>query len=313
MKLNITIITLISIVSLSLLFFSGHALSQISTPVPGVTIPINSNSGFVGSTIEGHVLDANGEPVSNAVLTLLENGQIVNPSGGSNGNPQISRLYSYNYMGDVGFFDFVVYNTGQYTLTAQLDGYNSSIEVFVNNDSAGNTSIVNITLSGYRVPVLSKEQLEYTGAVTGIVLDRNGVILPGVNVSLWQNDQLVKIPNNPQLALLGGNRFLFANLSPGHYELLANTMYTSASSFVDQAYVDVYNSTVTTNITMQNYTYLNMTPPSMPAQNPSNTPVPGTVTPKDLPPPSAFPASLYVLLSICTASLICLHKNRSKD
>jgi hypothetical protein len=237
----------------------------------------------------------------------------VNPSGGSNGNPQISRLYSYNtdFTGDVGSFEFVVYNAGQYTLTAQLDGYNSSIEVFVNNDSAGNTSIANVTLSSYSVPVLSKEQLACAGAVTGVVMGRNGAILPGVNVSLWQNGQLVKIPNNPQLALLGGNRFLFANLSPGHYELIANTMYTSLSSFVDTAYVDMYNNTVTSNITMQNYTYINMTPPSIPPQNPSNTPTPGTVTPNYLPSPSAFPASLYVLLSIGATTLICLRKKSS--
>jgi hypothetical protein len=309
MKLSLLIIALMSVASLSFLFCSVYAISQVTTPVPGITIPINSNNGFVGSTIEGHVLDANGQPVPNAVITLWYNGQIANPSGGSVGNPQISRLYSYNtnYSGDVGFFNFIVYDTGQFTLTAQIDGYNSSTGVFVSNDSPGITNIVNITMSGYRVPVLSEEQLAYTGGVTGVVLDNSGIVLNGINVSLWQNDQLVSIPSNPQIASLDGNRFLFTNLSPGHYELFANTMSTSLPpSYVDDAYVDVYNSTVTMNITMHNYTYLNMNPPSTP---PDFTPPPSPCPSPSLP-PSPFPDGLLTLLVVSAVTLICLHEKR---
>jgi len=47
--------------------------------------------------------------------------------------------------------------------------------------------------------------------------------------------------------------------------------------------------------------------PSMP---PDNTPIPGTVTPKDLPPPSPFIDGLFTILVICLGTLIYVQKKK---
>lgn len=279
--------------------FSGCALSQSETvhPTLPVAVPVNVYSGVVGCDVNGYVLDTYGNPVSNAVVTVRQNGHILNPSGGEiNGYPDPSGIYSYGVRGDVGYFDFIVYSKGHYMVTAEIDGYNSSIDVLVKDITFGNSVSENITMNGYHTPILTKDQLAYTGTITGVVLDRDGVLLPVTNVSLWKDGRLVRIPNNPQYSAGGKDRdeFIFEHVPPGHYELLADV--TNRLGGVEGRSVDVYDRTITANITMHNYTYFVM--------GPVTTSIPDQVIPRDAPKPTPFTSNLFVLSYIVTAVMI---------
>ncbi len=242
--------------------------SATAVPVPGP-----GSAPVVMGSVAGFVVDVDGNPVSNAVVTLWGDGQIVNPSGGFFGNPQISRLYSLSESpeGPMGFFRFDGVYPGQYTVTAEKDGYNGSVTVSVSNDTVhrlsspadmqvphNDTMMANITLNGYHAPVLSAGQLSYAGAVTGIVLDSEGKVLTfgDAKVSLWQNGQMVGRPDNPQYPDLSGDRprgFLFGHLPPGRYEVRANVTDITWATHRANVTVDVGNSTVIANITLENY------------------------------------------------------------
>lgn len=291
--------------------FSGYALSQSDTahPTLPVAVPVDVYSGIVGCGVNGYVLDTNGNPVSDAIVTVRQNGEIYRPSEGILGNPQVSQIYSYDHndFGSAGYFQFGAYDVGNYTITAEKDGYNSSVNVPVTNVVVGHSVSQNITLNGYYVPAFSKDQLAYMGAIVGVVLDRDGVILSYTNVSLWQNGRLVKIPHNPQYSLYGknGDEFLFEHVPPGHYQLLADE--TNRLGDAEGMAVDVDNSPVTANVTMHNYTHIVMGPPP---QNLDTTPIPSQMTPSDTPKPTPFTGGLFVGSSIIAAALIYAHKKK---
>lgn len=255
--------------------------------------------------IAGFVVDVDGNPVSDAVVTLLKDGDVVNPSGGLFGNPQISQLYRVAGSSEwpMGFFQFVGVYPGQYAVTAMKDGYNGSATVIVGNDTVhqfssladmqvqhNDTITINVTLNGYHAPVLSGDQLSYAGAVTGLVLDSDGkaVAYGDVKVSLWQNGQMVGRPDNPQYPELSGDRprgFLFGHLSPGRYEVRVNLTDITFVTHTANVTVDVDNRSVSANILMEYFFN-------------KYQPVPG----------GSFVDILFVLLTIFTAAMFYRYK-----
>jgi hypothetical protein len=85
---------------------------------------------------------------------------------------------------------------------------------------------VNVTLKGYHVPTLTPDQLTYTGAIAGEIRTYHGFYTEGVNVSLWRDERIVELPDNPQFSLgrnYSGQKidYLFEHLAPGRYTVRA--------------------------------------------------------------------------------------------
>lgn len=310
--------------------FTGYALSQspIVYATPAVPVPGPGSAPVVMGSVAGFVVDVDGNPVSNAIVSLWGDGQIVRPSGGLAGNPQISRLYSLSNIPDMpmGYFQFFGVYPGNYTVTAEKEGYKGSATVFVSNDTVhqflspadmqvphNDTVMANITLSGYHAQLRSAEELEYSGAVTGVVKDGEGDILVFVNVSLWQNGIMVGRPDNPQYSNLSGDRsgvFLFEHLQPGRYEVWANKTDAALVTRMANVTVDVNDKTVVANIILENFFYRHL-PPGASRVDSSNitTPIPAPIA-KDGPRPSPSSNILYCVLAICAVLLLYLSKKK---
>lgn len=233
-----------------------------------------SSTSYPEGSISGKVLDTDGLPVPDAIVTLSQDGSPVINNYTIHENPQASAPYSDQSISDYGSqkltpdegsFAFGSIYPGNYTLTAEIDGYKDSVTVLlVSNTDA---IIVNITLIGYSVPALTPAQMSETGAIAGKTTDLQGIISGVTNVTLWQNGSVVRIPKNPQYSYQNGT-YLFEHLAPGEYMLTAEVQ--GHSSF--PVTVEVGNSTVTANLMVQGY--IEMIPPS---------PTPGpTLTPEQL-------------------------------
>jgi hypothetical protein len=202
-------------------------------------------------------------------------------------NPQTSYIYNdETYPQEyalTGLFWYGLVEPGQYLLTAEKDGYKSSIAVSVGNDMI-NTSfsgfsapkiMVNVTLEGYRVPTLTQEQLSYTGGITGTLKTYWGYGAGGVNMSVWQNGQLVRMPKNPQASYgrnLNGSKidFLFEHLAPGQYLVVAE--YRSPDINTENATVNVTDHTEIVDMVLSKILNRVATTPSPPpSPSPSTT------------------------------------------
>ncbi len=298
------VVIIFIICSLSLSFIAILTKSQTPTAIPTLDpARIPQMPVYSGGLVTGFVLDENGNPVSCAIVTLWQDGPLWQHTKliYSNGdvNPKASDIYGNSE----GLFLFGLVSPGQYVLTAEKEGHVASVNLSVGNDTAQMpfggtldiaTNNVNITIKGYDVPVLSQVQLSYGGAITGTLLGRYGTRVIGVNVSLWQDGQIVKMPKNPQSSFrrnVSGREvdYLFEHLTPGEYQVMAE--YAAPFTSNDSVTVNVSNGLATADIVLSQL-YLTP-PPTLPPESTLPTPV-----------PSPAPGIAAVLPSIGVAILI---------
>ncbi|WP_048198734.1 carboxypeptidase regulatory-like domain-containing protein [Methanocella arvoryzae] len=244
--------SIIGLTSLSVL-----AQSEIVTDQPEKPVPAFLSEGPVPSEyITGYVFDEDGKPVPEANVSLWQNGQLWTPGKHQLAgveNPQAS-LPSYSIISGVpkeGSFLFGFTAPGEYTLTAEKDGYKGEpVSVHVGEETLSanrleaidNPVMVNITLTGYHMPTLSSDQQSYTGAIAGTIKTARGYDVTGVNVSLLQDGVMVDRPDNPQSSFhrnLSGKRidYLFHHLAPGRYTVKAE--YFAGADFNDTVTLDM--------------------------------------------------------------------------
>jgi hypothetical protein len=232
--------------------------------------------------IVGYSLDEDGKPVSMANVSLWQDSQlwsterVLVPSN----NPQTTRVAYTNESGTLGdlkeggfLFGFVA--PGNYTLTAEKDGYkNSSVNVHVGEEtispnqleSVAHAVAINITLDGYHVPTLTSSQLANTGAIIGKISSQFGY--GSGNVSLWQDGQLVTLPDNPQMSFRRsyagkGVDYVFEHLPPGHYTV--KVLYHAGPTDQEDAIpVDVGTGIVTADIMLTHMIPLPRPTPALP-------------------------------------------------
>lgn len=161
--------------------------------------------------------------------------------------------------------------------------------------------IVNVTIKNYHVTTYSQEQLSFSGAISGTLSNKYSTrVSKGVNISLWQNGQILDIPQNPQSSYhenISGRDvdFIFEHLAPGQYEVMAE--YRDSGKYTDNVSVFVNNEMVSTNITLTRLTPHVGTPSPAPSTSP-------TAIPANTPTP--FPGVIMILLSIGVAALLIL-------
>jgi hypothetical protein len=274
----------------------------------------------------GYVFDEGGNPVSAANVTLWQDGMLWLQSKSvyaSSANPQTSDIHN----GNEGYYLFGVVDPGNYTVRAEKDGHEGSAGLVFGYNSV----IINVTLTGYRIPSFSEEQLSYTGAITGTVYDMSGQDMTnGANVSLWQDGQMLKMPGNPQVGL--GNAYLFEHLAPGRYEVRAVMHYVAVfKDYPANISVNVSNDVVSADIVLpfsaplkpeptppgwapNSSTAASITPkpsliasprspndmnmpPSLPAES-GSPPTPPPIPPLPTPRPSPSPGIAMVVLSL---------------
>jgi hypothetical protein len=281
-------------VFLALILCSG--LYLLSTPV-ATAMPLD--------TIKGFVLDEDGNPVPRANVSLWQNGTLV-PYG--LGNPQQSRFYdmlatipsSREY---VGMFWFGMIYPGEYTIRAEKRGHVGTTTANVTVVEVHYAFVANVTIPGYHVPVLTPEQRNLTGGVAGTIRYADGTRAYNVNVTLWQNGDMVERPGNPQLS---GTRnvdgrevdYLFDHLAPGQYYVEIES--SAARGKTESVPVNVTDNPVMADIALS-YLY-SPVPPG-----------PGTLSPS--PPPSSTAAGIGTLLalsSIGVAAMLISTRRRSR-
>lgn len=267
------------------------AQSSDATLQPVVSLPPRMTEGPVpGGVISGYVLDEDGKPVSRAVVTLWQNGQIWQPLNYALNacvNPQETNIaYSnkYGYLKE-GSFEFGLLYPGEYTLTVEKDGYkDGSANIHIGNDTMRQTildpgppaTIVNITLSGYYVPTLTPEQLAYNGSIAGTLRSAYGPGVEDVNVSLWQDGRMINRPDNPQSSLqrnFSGKSvdYLFEHVAPGRYTVRAEYIYPLP--YNDTVSVDVGTDAATADIILSHVV------PTRPSTAPTQVATPSKPTP----------------------------------
>ena len=227
----------------------AYAQSPGASSQPAASLPAYIWEGPVpGGYITGYVLDENGTPVPGATISLLQDGELWKPDKYSyppypyGVNPQTTRITYHDTEGFLqeGSFLFGLPIPDEYTLTAEKDGHKGSANAHVGSDTRVIT--LNITLSGYHQPKFTPEQLSRTGIIAGEVRTAMGFRTLGVNVSLWQDGEIVKMPNNPQSSMdlnYSGKTvdYIFEHLAPGRYAVRAE--YFAG---------DDYNDIVTVNL-----------------------------------------------------------------
>lgn len=269
----IVLIILACVVCCSTSYSSIQALAQSPSPAPQavVSLPAYIYEGPIpGGYIIGYVLDEDGNPVSEATVSLLQDGQLWDPEKynypESGRNPQRTRIAYYNtddLLREGGFL-FGLPLPDNYTLEADKDGYKGSANVHVPREllykdtsaQASRGITVNITLKGYHQAAFSREQLAYNGAVVGKITNLRGYHTIINNISLLQDDRLVPLPNNPQTALerrYAGQfvNYIFEHVSPGHYTVKVEYNVfptTMPPMYNDTVTVDVGTGVVTANL-----------------------------------------------------------------
>lgn len=318
--LAIIISILATVIYVSSIILSAQ--SQEAT-VPPVSVPPSLTEGPVpGGLIRGIVSDENGNLVSGATVTLWQNGEMWQHGEYEfvpGDNPKTTNIANNNE----GSYVFGFVYPGQYTVTAEKDGYRGSASVFVGNETMHQTVVesgdpadivmANITLVGYYMPTLSPEQLSRTGAIMGTIRSAGttSVRVADVNVSLWQNGQMVIMPDNPQASSsrdFSGKSvdYLFEHLAPGQYQVRAEYSIPPPESYNDTVAVDLGYGTVTADIVLSHvYSHPILSTPS-PTPPPDTIPVtsgspsqPSTTTePKPIPAiPGMLVLSVIVLVT----------------
>jgi hypothetical protein len=294
----VILITLMCIncLGVNLLSIVVFALPSNMTVQPGVSIPAHLTQGPVPTAyVTGYVFDEDGNPVTSATVILRQDGNLWQAGNfmlDDGANPQTTNIHNGVTMGYLteGSFAFGLLFPGEYTLTAEKDGYkSSSVSFHVGEDTMSPNQLlaasheihVNITLTGYHVPTFTPEQRSYTGAIAGTIRDRSGGQTPVANVSLWKDGHLVDAPDNPQASSwqnVSGRavNYAFEHLAPGHYTVLAEYY---GFGWNDTISVDVGTDTVMADIVSSYYGFPHPSTPPSPTASPTNDPSPAKPTP----------------------------------
>jgi hypothetical protein len=270
-----------------------------SSPSPGFE---NQYIGWPLS-IGGMIYDADRRPVPGAVVTLYQNGQIVNMSAmgatmnimwASGPNPTISTYYFTEYGTPEGYYSFFNLYPGIYEIVVEKGTHNTSVMVEVNSSKASSHGMISfdVWLDDYHGPVWTQEQLSSPGAITGMIYDMNGTPVRFALVTLMQNGQAMNIPHNPRHSYFNGT-YVFKYLLPGDYQVIVEKDSHKSVPIS----VSLQNGTSYTEITMHDYdqdqpSYFGDSSPT-PTARPSAT----TATPL----PTPFAGISIVLMSIATA------------
>lgn len=310
---------LIFVISLGFVYLilCGTTLSvlaeSIDTSADNTQLPASLSGPVYATVITGYVVDENGNGVSNAVVTLLQNGGKWQFAGKihyaprSDENPQISGI---DHPGSFTFGEVV---SGNYTVTAEKDGFTGSKDFYVSSDTGKkitheplrfSETAVNVSLKGYKVPVFNSTQISYTGAITGSVYDGSHG-LRVANVTLWQSGQMLKVPKNPQRSLPG--TYQFEHIPPGQYEVRAEACDVAGNWHNSSISVTVVDTPVQADVVLSTMAGSQLPPNTpTPAPSPDNTSEqPDSTTP--------FPETGDVLLAITIAALIVGLFHRPKE
>jgi hypothetical protein len=90
--------------------------------------------------ISGIIEDQNGAPVPDARIALWQDGKLMPVAG----NPGYT---ADGTNADVGFFNFTVYQTGRYQITADMQGHNGTLDMVFSNSTSVVLSIPGFTVS----------------------------------------------------------------------------------------------------------------------------------------------------------------------
>ncbi len=294
-------------------FFCGTGASYAQTPsstalmTPVIPFGAPGSAPAVCGAINGLVLDINGIPVSGANVTLWKNGLLaVDTSNWIT----TSEIYNPNDASNEGSFTFYGVYPGNYTVRAEKDGYVGETLANVSNDTihhtiaeinaSSDTVNADIILQGYRAPVFDTARNVYGGGISGVAFDQVGTIIPVAEITLMQNGQIVRMPKNPQHTQYNGT-YIFDHIAPGQYQLTAEIEGHKSSPIT----VEVNNSTVVANMTVQDYAYA---PPGIPAPTSSamstQYPSPSQAV------PTPFPGLSAILLTIAISSFFTMKKKK---
>lgn len=147
------------------------------------------------------------------------------------------------------------------------------------------------TPTGYAVSI-PPEQLIFNGSVEGNLWDLTGRLIQGVNVSIWQDGQMVNTADNPQLV---DKKYRFDHLAPGMYKVEADVVHGGACP--GNTSVIVNDSTVIADIRIP----IALPAPPIPTDPPSSHP---TTTAKPSVTPTPFPGMIIVLTSIVVGVMV---------
>lgn len=247
------------------------ANAQSPTIVSKYSPPSPDNGLYHGMplTIAGTVFDADGRPVPGVTVKLWQNGQLVKKGYGPGWNPTRSSLYSPDEFNAEGSYAFSGLYPGDYEMTAEKDSHNTSVKVYVNASKAGFDGVVkvNLWLDDYQAPTWTREQLSSTGAIKGIICDKDGKTIPLAVVTLWQNGQKMNIPHNPRYTYTNGT-YSFRFLLPGGYQVVAE-----AEGHVSlPVNVSVDSGTAYANVSIQDYSTPSYSMPAPSIMMPAPTP-----------------------------------------
>ena len=309
-----------SLLCVGLCFSSTIVLAEvIGTPGYNLSQPTTFPEPAYATIITGYVIDEDGNGVTNAVVTLWQNGKPWEFSGkiqynsGTN-NPQSSSILN------PGSFTFGEVATGNYTIRAEKDGFLGSTYFYVSSDTGRkfgeaplrfSETSVKVLLKGYRVPDFTPIQLSYAGSINGTVYD----LLhkrASANVSLWQNGQMVKMPKNPQSSSPNGT-YIFEHLAPGQYEVRAETGDASGNTHNSSTSVMVANATVAADVVIAS---IGMAPPVTWAPTPDATyavtsiPVQSAMLNTSVNTPAPFPSMGIILIAMGMAAAFVYYINR---
>jgi hypothetical protein len=292
-----SICTICVILITALFICAGTTNGQTPSVTPAIPFGAPGSAPAVCGGIRGFVLDVNGMPVSDANVTLWIDGKLADYP---HDTPIFSKVYDPNSPETEGSYEYYGVYPGNYTVIAKKDGYKGTALASVSNDTVHktlnevnesmDTIIANITLQDYHAPSINPSASAYRGVITGVALDQNNRIIPRAEIILLQDGQAIKIPKNPQYADYNGT-YIFQNITPGEYQIIADIQegMLHKSSPVS---VDVNNSTVVANITIQDYAYQ---PPGLPV--PTDTPYPTQSTRPTTPFPGIFTIMLAMAIS----------------
>ncbi len=170
--------------------------------------------------------------------------------------------------------------------SVSTDTNGAATTYYTSKANDGSTSIRAYITSSQDGSILAQDNVQLSivisGSISGIIEDSKGNLIPYANVSLWQNGQLVRIPENPQQSgdgrgiALGSYNYYRVPL--GQYTVTAEKEGHKLS-----VSINLVGNGVTADIALSDYTYnAPATPTPTPGQsaNPTNN---DQITPIDVP------------------------------